>query len=458
MRSRIRKTVSFAFRWGIAVVGVWWMISHTSIADHALLVGADGHPQRVRVDAQLPGDQYRVADPDGHTFEVSQNELLNAPDRKTVAVDQNGVKRELPLLGMDLSTQEGASPVVQRLFVADSPSAPGRWILPVQVLGGFQLKVPYPKVEVGLETMVREANPWLLVLSVLVFPITIVLTSVRWQKLLHALEINLSLWRTFVLNMVGLFYNTFIPMGSSGGDLLKAYYAAQHTPYKTRAVLSVFVDRVIGLIVLIILGGAAATLYLAFTKDYDDPSIHACRQVAATAWAIVAGMVLFLLVAFHPRVKALLQSETVLSRLPMRNQIQGVFEVMGIYRQHPVLILWAMVMTVPVHLTVTVSALLAGKAFNLPLSSSYYFIVVPVTVLAGAIPISPQGVGVMEFVAFELTARQGATISQVIALTMSIRTVQILWNFTGGIFVITGHYRAPKDDSADLSVPAPGSV
>jgi uncharacterized membrane protein YbhN (UPF0104 family) len=131
----------------------------------------------------------------------------------------------------------------------------------------------------------------------------------------------------------------------------------------------------------------------------------------------------------------------------MRTHFEGALEVMGIYRQHPILILWAMVMTVPVHLTVVVSAMLAGKAFGLPISTGYYFIVVPVTVLVGAIPISPQGAGVMEFFAISLTGKQGATISQAFALTMSIRVVQILWNLVGGIFVITGHYRAPKKDS-----------
>ena len=44
--------------------------------------------------------------------------------------------------------------------------------------------------------------------------------------------------RVAVLNLVGMFYNTFMP-GSTGGDLVKAYYASKHTPWRTRAVMSV---------------------------------------------------------------------------------------------------------------------------------------------------------------------------------------------------------------------------
>ena len=43
------------------------------------------------------------------------------------------------------------------------------------------------------------------------------------------------------------FFNAFL-LGSTGGDLLKAYYAARETHHKkTEAVVTVFVDRIIGL-------------------------------------------------------------------------------------------------------------------------------------------------------------------------------------------------------------------
>jgi hypothetical protein len=112
-------------------------------------------------------------------------------------------------------------------------------------------------------------------------------------------------------------------------------------------------------------------------------------------------------------------------------------------------VVWAITVTFPVHATVVVSATFAGLAFGLPLPPPYYWVVVPVVVLAGAIPISPQGAGVMEFFAILLTRRQGATVSQAFALTMSIRLVQILWNLVGGIFVFRGGYHAPTEREAE---------
>jgi hypothetical protein len=73
----------------------------------------------------------------------------------------------------------------------------------------------------------------------------------------------------------------------------------------------------------------------------------------------------------------------------------------------------------------------------------YYGAIVPVIVLVGSLPISPQGAGVMEYFAIKLTETRGATVSQAFALTMSIRIVQILWNLTGVYFVVRGRFHAP---------------
>ena len=70
--------------------------------------------------------------------------------------------------------------------------------------------------------------------------------------------------------------------------------------------------------------------------------------------------------------------------------------------------------------------------------------VLPV-VLAGAIPISPQGAGVMEFFAINLTKQHGVSVGEAFALTMSIRVVQMLWNLTGGFFVFRGGYHSPSE-------------
>src|SRR5262249_5705860 len=153
---------------------------------------------------------------------VPRRDVVNLPDQQTwlSIIGPDGVKAA-QLLALDLSDDLKR---VQRLLVADPQTTRGTWIEPQHVNGGYLLRVPHPRLEVGVASLIWLADPTLLWGSVLIFPVTFLITSYRWHELLKALDIHLRNARTFVLNMVGAFYNTFMP-GSTGGDLLKAYYA-----------------------------------------------------------------------------------------------------------------------------------------------------------------------------------------------------------------------------------------
>jgi hypothetical protein len=226
--------------------------------------------------------------------------------------------------------------------------------------------------------------------------------------------------------------------------VLKAYYAAKLAPgHRTRAVMSVIVDRAIGLIALVILGGTMAAKIALSPHLAGDAVATRCAQVAGGALLICAGTIAGLTVLYVPFLRRVTGLDFVLKRLPMQSQVEKALHTMELYRRRLILCIAMLFMTFPVHATVITSAMLAGMAFGLPLTAGYYWVVVPVVVLAGSIPISPQGAGVMEFFAILLTSRQGCTVSQAFALTMSIRLVQIFWNLWGGIFVMRGGYHAP---------------
>ncbi len=437
-------------RWGIAIGGIWYVVSNLTLRDQVLAVldTKTNLPVRVALKHQANEDAetFDVIDP--HTHEVvpvARANVVNAPDTKTVNVDLGKGPRSVQLLGMDLSGDLNKNPVATRLLVLDPATGNGQWIPPGKVPGGHQVRVPRPRVDVGLIRMVRDADQSLLWAAVFIIPLIQLIVAYRWNELLKALDIRLGQGRTLTLTLVGLFYNTFMP-GSTGGDVLKAYYVAKHTPHRTRAVMSVIIDRVIGLLALVIMGGTLA----AFQTDNID-----CQRVAIGSGIVIFSVIVGLLIFFTPALRRLVGLDFLLSRLPMQKQVQNALQTVEILGKHPLLVLWALIVTFPVHATVVLSATFAGKAFGLPLSPGYYWVVVPVVVLVGAIPISPQGAGVMEFFAIHLTAKQGATVGQAFALTMSIRLVQLVWNLLAGIVVLRGGYHTPTAaEETALSKPA----
>jgi uncharacterized membrane protein YbhN (UPF0104 family) len=445
MKSRRIQIAKFALRWGIALIGIWWVCAQLTIHDRVNLVTESLAVESVVLleHAEELSTTFRIEDPStGASREVTRDQLVSRPDRATITLADG---RDRSLLGVQLIGDINRNPTVTRLLIAGDEGAPGRWITPAEVEGGFVLRTPRPVVEAGLGWMVSQADPWMLAASIAVFPITYLATSLRWRRLLCALEINIPLLRVISLNMVGAFYNSFMP-GSTGGDVLKAYYASKQTTHKTRAAVSVFVDRAIGLLALVMMGGSLAGVQGWMGDDPNSPTAVACRQIAAMSGLIVAGFGVGILIMGWPALRRGIGLSYVINRLPMQHHILKVREVATIYKRKPVLMLWALLVTFPVHVTVVISAIFAGKAFGLPISTEYYFVIVPVIVLVGSIPISPQGAGVMEFFAVLLTARQGATVSEAIALSMSVRVVQVLWNLAGGLFVLKGGYSTPPAD------------
>jgi uncharacterized protein (TIRG00374 family) len=438
--------------WAIAIGGIWWVIAHMSLRDRVTILNADNLP--VAVYLALPATDgensasFVIIDPVTHERRIiSRKELVNLPDEKSVQLKAQS--QRVPLLAVDLSDNLRT---VNRILVLDAETNKGVWRLPAEV--NYKIRVPHPRLEMGVITMTKIADPSLLWGAVLIFPVTFLVTSIRWNALLKALDIRLTQARTFVLNMVGAFYNTFM-LGVTGGDVLKAYYASKQTRHRMGAVLSVFVDRVIGLLSLVIMGGIMATLQYFTSEHRDDPASLACLRIALGSAAVVFAFLLAVLL-FQDPVRRAIGLDSLPRRLPFQKHIGQAIDVINIYRSRPLLIVGAIVFTFPVHITVVVSALFAGKAFLLPLPMLYYFVAVPVIVLSGALPISPQGAGVMEFFAIQLTKQYGTTVSQAFALTMSIRIVQMLWNLTGGFFVLRGGYHAPTaSEKEEMGQPEP---
>jgi uncharacterized protein (TIRG00374 family) len=442
-RPKAGKLFRFILRWTIAIVGVYWVVTNIHLNDRIQVLDAQNLPfDAVLVEGDENAPQFTYVDPTtGQNAVAPRDRVINGPDQKTVTLADG---KPAALLGMRLVGDIDKNPAIRDVLVLDPTGQSGIFVAPGQLMG-YQLDVPQPRVVVGAKTMVRRADPMLLIAAVCVMPLTFMFTTLRWHQLLRVLGIWIPLRRAFVLNMVGSFYNSFMP-GSTGGDVLKAYYAAKQVPTRrTAAVMSVIVDRAIGLIALVILGGVMAAIQYATSPDRSDPVAQRCLQVAIGAVVILTGVLGFSIVVYWRGLREKLGFYALVARAPMQTHVQKVIEVVRLYRQRPLLIFGALMITFPVHLTVIVSAMLAGNAFDLPIPTGYYFIVVPVVVLVGALPLSPQGVGVMEAFAFILTRSQGATVNQALALTMSIRLTAMVWNLLGGLFVLRGGYHTPTD-------------
>ncbi|HOW58945.1 MAG TPA: lysylphosphatidylglycerol synthase transmembrane domain-containing protein [Candidatus Omnitrophota bacterium] len=98
------------------------------------------------------------------------------------------------------------------------------------------------------------------------YAIGLALIAIRLQWVFRVQEIHITFLSCYYLGFVGLFYNLFLP-SAVGGDVAKAYYAYKHSGKKIESATSIFLDRVLGFIALIVM---AFLGLLYFSKEVES--------------------------------------------------------------------------------------------------------------------------------------------------------------------------------------------
>jgi uncharacterized membrane protein YbhN (UPF0104 family) len=101
-----------------------------------------------------------------------------------------------------------------------------------------------------LGDIIRNANLWYLLLSLLFFNISKLINAVRLNRFFKAIGIELSTMYSLKLYYLGMFYNLFLP-GGVGGDGYKIFVLQKNHGMKMINVFhAVFWDRISGIIAL----------------------------------------------------------------------------------------------------------------------------------------------------------------------------------------------------------------
>ncbi|QDT03665.1 hypothetical protein K227x_20490 [Rubripirellula lacrimiformis] len=242
----------------------------------------------------------------------------------------------------------------------------------------------------------QPKNYGLLAAALVVSLAAMMLSFVRWCVLVRCQGIELSMLEAFRLGSIG-FLLSFVSAGSVGGDVFKAVFLAKRRPGKRiAAVASVFVDRGAGLYGLLLL--VAAGLMVSAPPASVDSALDMDKIKTATAVLIVVGStVLAILVMGGRGVDRLIGWG---SDLPL---IGGIIRTVGpplrMFHAHPFAFGSSILMSIGVQGLLVISMYLVARGmYPDPPTLAEHFVIVPIGMLASALPITPAGIGVLEFV------------------------------------------------------------
>ena len=213
----------------------------------------------------------------------------------------------------------------------------------------------------------------------------------RWVLLLRVHSVSISLFQAIKLTYLGLFYNNMMP-GAVGGDLLKGWYITHHSDRHLRleAAVTVFVDRLVGLIGMILVG-ALASLFIGPEVRFRG------FQIRWLVWAMFVVMVLVAIVFLSRRIRRALMLNHLLDRLPLARRLKQIDQAIRIYRLHIPTMVTALAMTALLQGLAVVAVWMLTRAMGLvDVSFLQCLIVMPIIwVISAAVPV-PGGWGVLE--------------------------------------------------------------
>ncbi len=312
----------------------------------------------------------------------------------------------------------------------------------------------------NLAQIFGRMNLWVFAGTLGIFIVGQIIVGLRWWMLLRTQSIFIEFWAAVKLHFLGLFYNNVMP-SSVGGDLIRAWYVTKHTDKRFEAALSVFVDRIIGLISTLIIAGFFYFLFLrgvgTVITSGEQSADGILKSIADYGpiflWAIVAVAVVFCVLSLHRRGRVILKK--VWSRISAygTKMIKKLADAMVIYCSKPLIILTAFGLTVFLQIMTITGFWFLGMSLGIEAGVKYYYVFFTLTWMLGAVPVSIGGAVVVEgLLAYLFINITGVVPEAALALALCQRVVWILASLPGVVIHLTGVH-LPKDFSIDYNKP-----
>ncbi|MBK8914796.1 MAG: flippase-like domain-containing protein [Phycisphaerales bacterium] len=294
----------------------------------------------------------------------------------------------------------------------------------------------------GLRSVLAAIDGRRALLAIALFMPVPLLSALRLVWMLAIQGVRLRSWDATKLTFVGNFFNFALP-GTTGGDLIKAYYITRFTTQKTEAVTTVFLDRVVGLLGLVILAGGMMAV------SWDGGQFG---RLALVIGGVCAGLAVLAAMVMSRRLRHLIRLPQLAARLPAGKHLLRVGRSFTAMRDRPMWVLAALLLTVLLQACVMVSAYFMALALGMKDDFVRYFIYVPIGFLIAAIPVSPpQAFGVMEWAYIQFFANTGmSSASQAVTFALAVRAIQLVWALPGVLVPLLGAHLPRRDQLAEL--------
>jgi uncharacterized protein (TIRG00374 family) len=312
-----------------------------------------------------------------------------------------------------------------------------RLVISILVVGWLVEHIHWHKVWSDIRTM----DPRWLLASFFSFLPVVGVVSWRWRMLLRVHGV-------FELTMIGQFFSA-VGVGTTGGDVVKIFYVARAVPQRRAAVaFTVIVDRVIGLVALLLFGAVVALPELPVLLSQPYPRLFT-RIFYGFALAGMMGSVgacfgpIFLR---HPAIRSLLE------RLPF---FQRGASLLAAYERTAAAFgtnLVALLGSIPSQICITLMGYCILRAMHLQPGVLIFCAIMAMVNMLIAIPISIGGLGVREQLFIWYLALIPIDSDHAFTFSLTYYFLNLLWSLLAAPFYFLYRHEThtPAPDPAEV--------
>jgi glycosyltransferase 2 family protein len=259
----------------------------------------------------------------------------------------------------------------------------------------------------------------------------------RWQLMLRAKDVEEGVpWLTrayFVSYAAGQVLPT-----SVGGDAVRIYETARRHPgHGNTAAATVLLERAIGGTATLML---AAVGFLLAVGHYD---------VGPYLWIeaiFVVGTIVLGFLIFSRRARPLLRlGRPVLAAFRLDRLVGQVYQAMHSYRDHAVLLVVVLVVTLGIQAVRVLAIWLSGEAVGIDLSPRPYYVMGPLLFLVMLVPFTLNGLAVREAFFVSFLGNLGVDGDSAFAAGFLFFVITVLMALPGAVILAWEGLRGPRE-------------
>ncbi|MFH1440552.1 MAG: lysylphosphatidylglycerol synthase transmembrane domain-containing protein [Candidatus Omnitrophota bacterium] len=281
--------------------------------------------------------------------------------------------------------------------------------------------------------LIKNADKMLLFFAFIVYFGNYLLGLFRWEMLLKAVKIHLSMKRIIMSFSGGIFFSLFLP-STIGGDFIRTVDLAAHTKKPKEVVATVFLDRLSGYIGLVLLSLLAVIFGWRFVQD------RAVLLSVAVITLILCSVLLVLFNSFiYSKINKFLHTP---NAGKIKEIIRNLHQEIHYFRNHKKIIIYNIIISIFIQSISPIVFYLIGLALGVKINIMYYFIFLPIIGAITLLPVSIGGLGLRDATTIYFFSK--ACVSKDLAFAMSLLNFSfiLVYGALGGlIYVFTVRHR-----------------